>query len=452
MLNYLPGQHVRCLGIKVMEFFRKTEGHKYLDSLNQTQWRPVQQLEQTQIIELRKYLMWCKKNVPFWTNLFEEIGFNPAEFSDFKHLQQLPLMEKKTIRDAGDSLLPIDGIERQRRYKCTSGSTGKPLNYYLDRKSHSFLWGHIWRAWGQVGYSPGDLYATLSGGSLLPEKVDFKQRMYLLLSGCLHLPCYHLTEEVMEKYFQYLLNKDVRFMYGYPSSLNMFSRYINSKSDNLKPIKAVFTTSELLTIEARSEIERAFQCKVFDIYGCNDAGLYSFECDQQKGFHQGMESCFVEVVDDQGNCVPDGEIDRIVTTHFANNSHPFIRYVTGDIGAIDKEQCDCGRGLIRIVKLNGRERDFILTADGRKVHGAFFNHFEPFYTNKWIERFQVWQGSIGHLEVRLSINSQPSDKEVNEVIAKLKEGLGDMEISIKFTEEMELTSTGKFRVVISEVD
>jgi len=452
MLEFLPGSQLRYFGISLMEKLRKTEGQKYLTTLEKSQWQSLQELEAIQLENLKSHLQWCKANVPYWASLFDKYKFNPDTFGSFEQLQQLPLIDKDTIRDVGDDLMPTDGIERQRRLKGTSGSTGKPLNYYLDRKSHSYLWGHIWRAWSQTEYRPGDLYATLSGGSLLPEKVDFKQRIYLLLSGCLHLPSYHLTSEIMDRYCKTLSDTKVGFMYGYPSSLELFAKYVNSQGVNLIPAKAVFTTSEMLTVEARAEIEQAFQCEVYDIYGCNDSGLYSFECDQHSGFHQGMESCYVEVVDDDGKCVADGQTGRIVTTHFANESHPFIRYITGDVGAIDRSPCPCGRGLVRLVKLQGRERDFVRTADGRKVHGAFFNHFAPFYSNSWIDRFQVWQGEIGKLEVRLQVNRKPPEEDVETIISELKEGLGEIQITMKYTDEMELTSTGKFRVVISCVD
>jgi phenylacetate-CoA ligase len=452
MLDYLPGLYLRRFAIKLMEVLRKTEGMSNLQDLEKSQWHSYNQLEELQINNLREHFMWCEKNVPFWQKQFAESGFKPDQLSSIDQLQQLPLMDKSIIREAGDTLFPTDGLDRQRRPKCTSGSTGIPLNYYLDRKSHSFLWGHIWRAWGQTGYKPGDLYATLSGGSLLPEHVDFKQRIYLLLSGCLHLPSYHLTEKIMDEYCLNLARTKVGFMYGYPSSLELFARYVNSKSESIIPAQAVFTTSEMLTTEARSEIEKAFGCPVFDIYGCNDSGLYSFECQHHNGFHQGMESCYVEVVDDDGNCLPDGKIGRIVTTHFANRSHPFIRYITGDVGAIDRSPCECGRGLIRLVNLQGRERDFVRTEDGRKVHGAFFNHFEPFYSNSWIERFQVYQNSVGKLEVRLQVKEKPDQGAVDKLTEELQEGLGKMEIVVIFTDEMELTSSGKFRVVISDVD
>ncbi len=50
------------------------------------------------------------------------------------------------------------------------------------------------------------------------------------------------------------------------------------------------------------------------------------------------------------------------------------------------------------------------------------------------------------------MNRKPPEEDVEAIISELKEGLGEIKISMKYTDEMELTSTGKFRVVISCVD
>ena len=444
-----PGGLLRRAGIKLMEKARKTDALGLLPELMDSQWLSYGELRSRQIKDLRNHLVYCRDHFPFYSRMFEKSGFHPEHLVSVQDLSRLPLMDKSIIKEAGGGLLAADRSTRGIRLKRTSGSTGIPLNFYLDHYSHSIMWGNIWRAWSVIGYQPGDLYAILSGGSLLPEKVDLKQKLYLLLSVCVHLPSYHLTDAVMEQYAVRLAKKRVAFLYGYPSSLELFSSFLIRRG--LKPgsINAVFTTSELLSPEAREIIEEGIGCPVFDIYGCNDGGLFSFECEQHAGLHQAMECCVVEIVDEGGSPVKDGEIGRIVTTHLANKTHPFVRYITGDIGAIVNETCACGRGLARIVNIQGRERDFILTPAGRKVHGAFFNHFEPFYRAEWLERFQVHQPDRDHLEVRVIVNRPPSDAETADMTAELIRGLGEIKISIKIVEEFELTPTGKFRVVTS---
>ena len=437
--------------IALMERLRKTHGQRLLPDLMASQRLPLAELETRQLVDLKRHLDFCGSEIPHYRDLFGRLGFDPATVTSGRDLEALPVLDKESIKAAGDTMHSPHLAGNAPRRKSTSGSTGVPLNYYLDRHSHSYLWAHIWRAWAEAGYTPGDMYATLSGGSLLPEKVDFKQQVYLFLSGAIHLPSYHLTEEVMSGYVDTLRRDRVRFMYGYPSSLELFANFIRSHSGRAPGFGAVFTTSELLTPTARQAIEAGFQAPVFDTYGCNDGGLYAFECDRHEGWHQNMESCYLEVVDDDGRQLPEGDVGAIVSTHFANKSHPFLRYNTGDRGAILREPCPCGRGLVRLVNLAGRERDFVLTPAGRKVHGAFFNHFEPFYESAWLDRFQIFQDDPRAVVVRMQTNRPPTAAEKDSMVTLLRKGLEGMEVSLEEVEEFELTRTGKFRVVISRL-
>jgi len=256
----------------------------------------------------------------------------------------------------------------------------------------------------------------------------------------------------MSGYLSLLQHKTIPFLYGYPSSLELFARFLLEDNQlNPLPMRAVFTTSEGLSLKARKTIEQAFKCRVIDTYGCNDGGIYSFECDRRNGFHVGMESVFVEIVDDDGNRVPAGKTGNIVTTNLMMRAMPLLRYKTGDVGALDYMECPCGRGLQRIVKLQGRERDFVLTPAGRKVHGAFFNHFEPFYAADWLRRFQVYQPDRQTLILRLMVSRKPTDRERQAITDALHEGLGKMDFRLEYVDKMEMTRTGKFRVIISDV-
>jgi phenylacetate-CoA ligase len=442
---------LRRAGVRLMERVRRTDGLSLLPDLERSQWRAPDEIRATQRAALRDHLRHCRDHVPHYGRLFAERGFDPDAVTSVADLAALPLLDKPAIIAAGADLHADVLPALQPRPKSTSGSTGRPLNYFLDRCSHSYLWAQIWRAWGQTGYRPGDLYATLSGGALLPRQVDLKQRVYLWLSGCVHLPSYHLTEREMDEYAAVLRRRRVRYLYGYPSSLELFAGHLLATGVLPPAMDAVFTTSEMLLPSARATISRAFSAPVFDTYGCNDGGVYAFECEQHDGYHVGDESCVVEVVDEEGRPAPDGRPGLIVTTHLTNRAHPFLRYVTGDVGAIDRRPCACGRGLTRLVSLQGRERDFVVTPDGRRVHGAFFNHFEPFYTSPWLSRFQIHQSSEGSLTVRMEVSREPSAAEREALLGELRRGLGDMEIALEVVDQVELTANGKFRVVICDL-
>lgn len=439
---------IRKPAIRLVDRARRTDALKLLPGLLESQWWEPAKLELLQRARLAELGRFCVEEVPYYRDLFAKTGL--GELTP-ESLEKLPLMSKEIIRREGKALRSNSFDRWQPRPKSTSGSTGMPLNYFLDRPSHSFQWAQLWRGWEQMGYLPGDLYATLSGGSLLPEKVDLKQKIYLALSRAIHLPSYHLTDTIMDEYVKILRRKTVGFLYGYPSSVGIFAEYLLGRKDRVMPMRAIFTTSEAMSPQTREVIEKAFGCPVIDTYGCNDGGIYSFECEHGEGYHVGMESVFVEILDDDGRRLPDGETGNIVTTNLPIRAMPLMRYMTGDVGAISREPCVCGRGLLRIVKLQGRDRDVILTPAGRKVHGAFFNHFEPFYHADWLKRFQVYQPELKVLILRLEVHREPTAAERQTILDELLQGLGEMDFRLEIVDSIELTRTGKFRVVISDL-
>ncbi len=437
--------------MRLVDFARKTDSLKLLPELMETQWWSLAKLEELQARRMTMLGRFVRAEVPYWREAFAKAGIAETEDLTPETLARLPLLSKDMIREAGDALKSESFEKWQPRHKNTSGSTGVPLDYYIDRPAHSWQWAHMWRGWAQTGYVPGDLYASISGGSLVPEKAAIKQTAYMALSSGLHFPTYHMNDEIMERYAARLVKSPVKFVYGYPSSLEIFSEYISASPRGKIPMQAVFTTSEGLSPKARVAIEAAFDCEVFDTYGCNDGGIFSFECERHEGMHIGMETCFVEIVDVKGRRVPDGEPGEVIATNLVIRAMPLLRFRTGDIAILTREDCECGRGLIRVQELSGRERDVIRTPDGRKIHGAFFTHFEALHHADWISRFQIHQPDLETFILRVQLRRKPSEEDRQAVIRDLRTALGDMDFRIEVTDEMMLTRTGKFRIIVSDL-
>ncbi len=437
--------------MRMVDFARKTDSLKLLPELLESQWWNLAMLEELQAKRMAELGRYVRANVPYWAAAFAKAGFDDDEDLTTENITRLPLLNKDMIREAGDSLKSREFDKWQPRHKNTSGSTGVPLDYYIDRPAHSWQWAHMWRGWAQTGYVPGDLYASISGGSLIPEKAALKQTIYMALSSGLHFPTYHMNDEIMERYATRLARSPINFVYGYPSSLEIFSEYITASPRKKLPMKAVFTTSEGLSPKARAAIELAFDCPVYDTYGCNDGGIFSFECEHHNGLHMGMETDFVEIVDEEGNRVPDGEPGEVIATNLVIRAMPLLRFRTGDIANLTREPCECGRGLIRVQELSGRERDVIHTPDGRKIHGAFFTHFEALHHADWIARFQIHQPDVKTFILRVILRREPSEEDKQAVIKDLRTALGDMDFRIDVVEEMEVTRTGKFRIIVSDL-
>jgi phenylacetate-CoA ligase len=88
------------------------------------------------------------------------------------------------------------------------------------------------------------------------------------------------------------------------------------------------------------------------------------ECDAGAGGHLHEEHLYVEVLNDAGQPVDDGEVGEVVATTFGVEAMPLIRYRTGDCAAMYRTPCSCGRSSSRIGPILGRKNQKL------KVKGA----------------------------------------------------------------------------------
>ncbi|MDZ7612092.1 MAG: AMP-binding protein [Candidatus Moranbacteria bacterium] len=113
--------------------------------------------------------------------------------------------------------------------------------------------------------------------------------------------------------------------------------------DFLKGINFDFieTTGEYLNNKKRQELENCFKGEVFDSYGLTECVL-GVECKEHNGFHYDLNKIKLEVVDEEGNILPDNKWGELVITILRNKRIPLIRYKSGDICKLISEKCICG--------------------------------------------------------------------------------------------------------------
>jgi phenylacetate-CoA ligase len=449
-MNDNPKHPISALSLKLVDLVKKTDSVHTYHELSGSQWLPQPQLEELQFSRTRALLIHAFENVPYYRALFGETGFDPRRFRDMSDLGVLPVLTKKIIRENFDGLMASNAGRYGPRRRQTSGSTGQPLVFFASKHSHGCTWANNWRAFSAAGFRLGDPFAILTGGALMPNTTPFRQKVYTVLMGMKQLPAYHLSPDVMDGYTEFLrTNRKYGYLYAYPSAVYLLARHILKIGDvGRTAIRAVFTTSEVLSPDQRAVIEQAFGCPVFDTYGNNETSLYAFECDRHDGLHYSMEHSFLEVLTPDGKPCAPGESGRFIATNLFNYAMPLIRYDTGDLGALAGDGCPCGRGLKRIADIMGRSRDFVRTPDGRRIHGAFFNHFEPFYRTPWIAAWHIRQDRIDHLTISLRPDGPPVRRDMDLIHNLLKKALGeDMNIEFVMDDRLHVTPAGKLKLI-----
>jgi phenylacetate-CoA ligase len=214
-------------------------------------------------------------------------------------------------------------------------------------------------------------------------------------------------------------------------------------------VKAVFVTAEYLYEHWRSAIAAAFGCPVANGYGGRDSGFVAHEC-PAGGMHITADRLIVEIVDEEGRTQPPGCSGEIVVTNLDTPEMPFIRYRTGDVGALASRACACGRTLPLLERVEGRKTDFIVAPDGRVMHGLSLIYVIRDIAG--IEAFRITQKRLMDFEVEIVPNRQYHPNSENQIREGFSRRLrAPVAVRVRYSNAIAATASGKTRHVVSEI-
>jgi phenylacetate-CoA ligase len=205
----------------------------------------------------------------------------------------------------------------------------------------------------------------------------------------------------------------------------------------------VVAGADALTPAFEASIRRNFGVPVTEQYGMAEFAGNMSKCEQGM-FHLDFECCHLEQEPIPGS---DRQF-KLIFTGWGNPAMPFIRYEVGDVGSVATDACACGRASPCIERIDGRLEDFVITPDGRQVVGM--NQVLEYAPNA--RTIQVYQRHVDSLELRVVPGEGFGDEDRNALMRELRRRVGpDIAINIRLVDAFTLSSTGKFRAVISEV-
>lgn len=427
--------------------------------LLKNQWKSYSDLKHDQEKQLRHMISFCYENVPYYHNLFKKLGLSTKDIQTVDDLQKLPILTKNLIKEHWDDFIPTNLSTMKYYNRATGGSTGIPLRYRIS-KDDRFLSGAIlYRGWGYGGYELGDRMVFLAGSSLnIPTKTNLTTKVHEIARNIRKLSSFDMGEHEMQEYSRILNTFGPSFIRGYASSIFFFAQWLEENHFSAPSPKAVFTTAEKLYPHMRKKIGDVFGCDVYDNYGLNDGGISAFECSDHAGLHIDTERSIMEIVDDDGFLIEDGE-GQILATSLCNYAMPFIRYTTGDIGTILDSRCVCGRGSLLLKDIVGREKELLITPQGQYVHGAaLFNLIFHTLENtdlpniiSRVKEFQVIQKEINKLEIIFACDEILPDSVLDFIRSVIQNRFIGWDVDFQFVDMIDRSRAGKYKFIINEI-
>ena len=160
------------------------------------------------------------------------------------------------------------------------------------------------------------------------------------------------------------------------------------------------------------------------------------------------DAVHVEVVDEAGEVLSDGEEGEVVLTNLWARAFPMIRYRVGDRIVKSPEPPSDGLPHPTVDRLAGRSTDFLVATDGTRVHALGMIYILREIPG--IARFRVVQESRARLVVLIVPEADLDRGRVPEdIVRKSRRVLGaELQVAVEFVDRLEPLPSGKHRYVI----
>lgn len=419
----------------------------WLAQYEKDQWLPRERIAALQLQRLQQLLAHCEREVPYYRKRWQALGIRAADIRTLDDYARLPVLTKDDIR-ANFADLQAESWRGRLLFKATGGSTGEPLRFGYTRESNDRRTAVMWRGYRWAGSRMGRRTLFLWGGAVGdPSRAHLlKDRIYNALFARRVVNSFHMTEANLAEYADAIDRYRPEVIVAYVEPLVRLAKWINATGRKGWHPQSIIGAAESLHDFQKEILQQAFGCPAFNTYGCREFMLIASECEKRHGLHINADHLVVEL---RGHPTP-GEPGEVVITDLFNYGMPLLRYVNGDVATVATRDCDCGRGLPLLERVDGRKLDAIRTPAGNILPGEFFPHMLKDVPG--LARFQLVQRQLDRLD--LAIVRGPGYEEASQGYIRREVGkvLGDsVQLDIRYVDDLPLTRSGKLRVTVSEL-
>jgi phenylacetate-CoA ligase len=288
---------------------------------------------------------------PFYRERFGELKQVPP-------LGSMPTVDKQVLSERNQDFLCVARSQIV-EIVTTSGTTGEPLLWMLTEADVQRLALNEKLSFECVGLSPADTVLV----AVAMDRCFMAGLAYWL--GLREIGCGIVRTGAANPMLVLEMIERVQptAIVAVPSFLRLVADKARARGDELRAagVKKAICIGEpvrdhaLALNPSGAAIEAAFGAKVYSTYGVTELANSLCECAAGAGGHLHEQQLYLEILDDAGRPVPDGELGEVVATTFGVEAMPVIRYRTGDCAALFHGPCACGRTSPRLGPIVGRK-------------------------------------------------------------------------------------------------
>jgi phenylacetate-CoA ligase len=400
-----------------------------------------EEIQRSQIEKLRSLILYSKRNSGYYKNVLPDentiINDDPTGI-----IKSIPLLTKSMIKENEDGLLTQN--KNKLLKNASSGSTGFRTEVYWSKREQSINRATQLLWWQWAGYQIGD--PILQTG-ITPNRRVFK-RLKDYIFNTYYLQAFSHSESEIKDALDWCNSQDAKvFLAGYASSLYALTEF----AGEMTTFHSAVSWGDKLFDHYRVSIKEKFNCSVFETYGSAEGLMIGAQKDLDYMYLM-SPNVYLEILDDHGSPVADGQLGNIYVTNLNALSMPLIRYRIGDLGILlprEKYPNSRALNLPLIQKIIGRDSDVVRTAGGKilVVHSftGYFEHVDA------IKQFQIVQRDLSGFVVRYISSKKFNDIEIEKMRFELMELFGE-KLIIEFEEVSSIPNSpsGKPQLIVHQ--
>ncbi|ADC66084.1 AMP-dependent synthetase and ligase [Ferroglobus placidus DSM 10642] len=403
---------------------------------------PRRELEELQLKRLKWVVNHAYRNVAFYKRRLKELGVHPSDIKKLEDVKKLPFTTKEDFASNypfGLFAVPLSEVVR---IHTSSGTTGKPKVVGYTRNDLENWTNLVARCLYMVGVRKDDVFQNMVNYSLFTGGLGFHYAAERI--GATTIPA---GVGNTRRQLELMMDLGTTAIHCTPSYALRIKEVSEEWGLNFEGsrLRIGCFGAEPWSENLRKRLEEFFGIKAFDSYGLsemNGPGV-AFECEEQNGLHIWIDHYLVEIVDEEGNPVGEGEKGELVLTALTKEAMPILRYRTGDITFLIDEKCSCGRTHPKIARISGRVDDMVVVK-GVNVYPSQVEH-SLMKIPEVCGEFQIVvdRKTLDNVTVRVEVpedkvNSEKLKAKIEEI---LKSDLG-VRVNVELVKKGELERTG----------
>jgi phenylacetate-CoA ligase len=270
-----------------------------------------------------------------------------------------------------------------------------------------------------------------------------------LITRTKYMNAFRIGEKDVLKNLHKIEGKSNYHLGGFASSLYVIAEV--ARKHNLRiHFDGAISWGDKLFNHYKNAVEDVFKTKVFENYALNEGFMVAAKKDLPY-YYIYTPNIYLELLDKNGNEVPEGEMGHVVLTKLDGYAMPLIRYYTGDLAVkLPKNKYPQKREMAfpLLERVIGRDTDLIKTPDGNILIVHTFTGIFEFFPE--IEQFKVIQHELNSITIEYIPSKLFKSEILNSIRKEVYELTGTgIEIYFKEVDHISPTRSGKPQIIES---